>query len=245
MDFRPNFSIKIVCHVACHVAHHVAFPRRRLCLPARNRSGGDARARGRPRPRRRYHFDRDGAGGRAGPRRPQCAPSRRDRRPAARRGGFPPAIARNRDRAPCARRRGGQGRRQADDDFRQCARHSRRRARCAQLPRPPFRHRHRHRRVRDPHRAHQGARHLHAQDHAGIARAGEIRGALRRRLQSPFRPRRRDADQGQPHRGGRRHRGGAQARQTSRRASGQDRDRGRFARSAQAKCSMSDWPTWC
>ena len=42
---------------------------------------------------------------------------------------------------------------------------------------------------------------LHAQDHAGAARAGEIRGALRRRLQSPLRPRRRDPDQGQPHRG--------------------------------------------
>ena len=45
---------------------------------------------------------------------------------------------------------------------------------------------------------------LHAQDHAGPARAGEIRGALRRRLQPPLRARRRDPDQGQPHRGRRR-----------------------------------------
>ena len=95
------------------------------------------------------------------------------------------------------------------------------------------------------HRPHQGARHLHAQDHARAAGAGEIRGALRRRLQSPLRPRRRDADQGQPHRGRRRHRGGAQARQSSRRPSGQDRDRSRFARSACAKCSTSGSPTWC
>ncbi len=53
---------------------------------------------------------------------------------------------RDRDRAACARRRGDQGRHQADDDFRQCARHSRRRARRAQFPRPSFRHRDRDRR---------------------------------------------------------------------------------------------------
>ncbi len=37
--------------------------------------------------------------------------------------------------------------------------------------------------------AYQGARHLHAQDHAGIASAGKIRCALRRRFQSPLRAR--------------------------------------------------------
>ncbi len=40
----------------------------------------------------------------------------------------------------------------------------------------------------------------HAQDHARSARLREIRRALRRRLQSPLRPRRRHAHQGQPHR---------------------------------------------
>ena len=65
------------------------------------------------------------------------------------------------------------------------------------------------RRVRQADRAHQRARLLHAQDHARPARAGEIRGALRRRVQSSLRARRRDPDQGQPHRGRGRHRGGA------------------------------------
>ena len=52
----------------------------------------------------------------------------------------------------------------------------------------------------------QAAHLLHAQDHAGPARAREIRRALRRRHQPPLRPRRRDPDQGQPHRGRRRRR---------------------------------------
>ena len=43
----------------------------------------------------------------------------------------------------------------------------------------------------------------------GLRALGEIRGALRRRVQSPLRARRRDPDQGQPHRGRGRHRGGA------------------------------------
>ena len=78
---------------------------------------------------------------------------------------------------------------------------------------------------------------LHAQDHAGAARAGEIRGALRRRLQSPLRPRRRHPDQGQPHRGRRRHPRRAGARQRGRRPSGQDRDRGRYRSTSCARCS--------
>ena len=51
----------------------------------------------------------------------------------------------------------------------------------------------------------------------GLRALAEIRGALRRRLQSPLRARRRDPDQGQPHRGRGRHRGGAPARQGGRR----------------------------
>ncbi len=61
----------------------------------------------------------------------------------------------------------------------------------------------------------------------GPARAGKIRGALRRRLQSPLRARRCGPDQGQPHRGRRRHPAGAGARPRPCRASGQGRDRGR------------------
>ena len=52
----------------------------------------------------------------------------------------------------------------------------------------------------------QGAHRLHAQDHARPARPAEVRGARRRRRQSPLRPRRRGADQGQPHRRRRRRR---------------------------------------
>ncbi len=81
-------------------------------------------------------------------------------------------------------------------------------------------------------RGHEDAHLLHAQDHAGPARAGEICRALRRRLQPPLRPRRRDPDQGQPHRGRRRRARGAGAGARTRGPSRQDRDRGRHARSA-------------
>ena len=95
------------------------------------------------------------------------------------------------------------------------------------------------------HRPHQGAHHLHAQDHAGAARAGEIRRALRRRLQSPLRARRRGADQGQPHRGRRRH--PRRARRAPRRRSGiWSRSRSRSICSISSRrCWMSAWPTWC
>ena len=94
----------------------------------------------------------------------------------------------------------------AADDRRAGARRARGRAHRAQFRRPPVGHRD----ARPPTtsrapQARQGAHLLHAQDHAGPARAGEIRGALRRRLQPPLRARRRDPDQGQPHRGRRRH----------------------------------------
>ena len=168
---------------------NVALSPRRLYLAARNRSRGDARARRGPWTRRRYHLDRDGAGGRAGPRRRRCAQAGCDRRPAAGGDGIPPAVAADRDRAARPRRHDGQARDRLDDDFRQRPRHPVRRAHRAEFPRPPLRHRHRHGRIRAAHRPYQGARHLHAQDHARAAGAGEIRRALRRRLQSPLRAR--------------------------------------------------------
>ena len=96
-----------------------------------------------------------------------------------------------------------------------------------------------------PYRRHQDAHLLHPQDHAGPARAGEIRGALRRRLQSPLRARRCDPDQGQPHRGRRRRPAGAGARARACRPSRQDRDRGRYARRNCARCSTPGLPTSC
>ena len=72
----------------------------------------------------------------------------------------------------------------------------------------------------------------HAQDDAGASRLREICRALRRRLQSPYRPLRRHPDQGQPHRRRRRivegDRGGARRQ----RPHGQARSRGRYARTA-------------
>ena len=99
--------------------------------------------------------------------------------------------------------RGCRGRARADD-FGPGARGADRRAHRAEFRRPAVRHRHAHRRLCAPYRRHQNAHLLHAQDHAGPARAGEICRALRRRLQPPLRARRRDPDQGQPHRGRRR-----------------------------------------
>ena len=78
----------------------------------------------------------------------------------------------------------------------------------AQLPRPPLRRRDpdgalrrggRRDRRRDP---------RHPQDDAGPARAGEGGGRRRRRSQPPHGPLRRDPDQGEPHRPGRRPRQG-------------------------------------
>ena len=125
------------------------------------------------------------------------------------------------------------------------ARGADRRAHRAEFRRPALRHRHADRGLRAPHRRHQAADLLHAQDHARAARAGEIRGALRRRLQPSLRARRRGADQGQPHRGGRRHPPGAGAR--ARRGSAiWSRSRSRSTRSIScARCSTPAWPTSC
>ena len=83
------------------------------------------------------------------------------------------------------------------------------RARRAQFPRPSLRHRHGDSGLRPPDRRHESAGVLHAQDDPRPARAREIRGALRRRLQSSVRARRRDPHQGQPHCGRGRHPRGA------------------------------------
>ena len=63
------------------------------------------------------------------------------------------------------------------------------RAHGAEFPRPALGRGHAHRRLCRQARQRQGARRLHAQDHAGPPRAGKIRGALRRRAQSPLRSR--------------------------------------------------------
>ncbi len=150
---------------------------------------GTARARRGSRPRRRRHLDRDRAGRHAGARRRGRAQGRHDRRPAAGRRRIPTARPVDQDRRPRARRRQGRGQDDADDGLGRRARDPGGRARRAQLHRPSVRHRHRDRRIRAAHRAHAGTRVLHPQDDARAARAAEIRGALRRRLQSPLRPR--------------------------------------------------------
>ena len=96
-----------------------------------------------------------------------------------------------------------------------------------------------------PYRRHQITDLLHPQDHAGPARAGEIRGALRRRLQSPLRARRCDPDQGQPHRGRRRRAAGAGARAGPRRTPRQGSRSKSIRWRNCARCSTPGSPTWC
>ena len=67
------------------------------------------------------------------------------------------------------------------------AQHSDRRTRGIEFRRTSQRHRHRDPRAGRGRFGHQGAHRLYAQDDARPARAGEIRGALRRRIQSPLR----------------------------------------------------------
>ena len=154
------------------------------------------------------------------------------------------ACARDRDHGECPRRRHGRRQDRADDHRGPCPRRALGRARGAQLPRPPVRHLDRDARLRrkagaqDPHL-------LHAQDHAGASRSGEIRGALRRRLQSSLRPRRRHPDQGQPRRCRGRHprRAGARARRAPATWS---RSRSRSTRSISCRrCSTAASPTSC
>ena len=71
------------------------------------------------------------------------------------------------------------------------ARHPDGRTGGAEFPVPSLGHRLGHGGDRRRGRRHKRAGRLHAQDPAGPARGGEIRGARRRRLQSPLRPRRR------------------------------------------------------
>ena len=75
------------------------------------------------------------------------------------------------------RRRQSRGRRRDRRDCRQNPRAADRRADRAQLPRPLERHRHADRVVRRGGRRHRSAHRLHAQNHAGITRLREIRGA--------------------------------------------------------------------
>jgi hypothetical protein len=89
--------------------------------------------------------------------------------------------------------------------MRRCRRHPVGRARGAELCGPPVGHRHHHRRLRGRDARHRGAHHLHAQDHAWPAAGGKAGGAARRGLQPPRLALRRDPDQGQSHRGRRRH----------------------------------------
>jgi nicotinate-nucleotide pyrophosphorylase (carboxylating) len=59
-------------------------------------------------------------------------------------------------------------------------------------------------RAREHPRGHRDARARHSQDAAGTPARAEVRRALRRRREPSARPLRRDPDQGEPHRGGRR-----------------------------------------
>ena len=126
--------------------------------------------------------------------------------------GLPLAVAtfqklspRHQHPGACSRRRACCRRRAGADDLGPGARGAFGRAHRAEFRRPAFRHRHADIRLCAPHRRHQIADLLHPQDHARPARAGEIRRALRRRLQPSLRARRCDPDQGQSHRGRGRH----------------------------------------
>ena len=80
------------------------------------------------------------------------------------------------------------------------AQHRDRRAHGAELPADAVGHRDGHALARRHRRGHAHAHPRHAQDAAGPAPRAEVRRALRRRRESPHRPVRRDADQGEPHR---------------------------------------------
>ena len=86
-----------------------------------------------------------------------------------------------------------------------------RRAHGAEPAAAPQRRRHADRALRPGRRGHRRADPRHAQDDAGPAGAREGRGARRRRHEPPHRPLRRDPDQGEPHRGRGRRRGGDRA----------------------------------
>jgi len=147
--------------------------------------------------------------------------------------GFRQARARDRDRSQCARRvrrrredraHGGRGSR---------PRRPFRRTSGAQPARPSLGSGDGDARIRAPRRGHAHAHLLHAQDDAGPARPGKVAPSAAAAVSttaSAFDDA--HADQRQPHRRRRRHRRGAQARKGRRRPSGQDRDRGRYARSA-------------
>ena len=78
----------------------------------------------------------------------------------------------------------------------------------------------------------------HAQDDAGPARAREVRGALRRRDESPRGPLRRDPHQGEPHPRRRRHRRGARRAQRQRQRACRSRSR----RTRSSRCAKPSPP---
>ena len=219
---------------------------RRLPLAARDRRRRHARARRGPRPRRRRHVDRDHSGGHAGARRRGGAQGRRDRGPAVRRGELPEARARHRDRGTCARRRERRRQDRPDDGDRPRARGAVGRARrrsifSASSPAIATATHEFVRRVKGTKlricctrkttpglraiekyavRCGGGFNHRFGLDDAILIKDNHIAvaGGIRAVLE-------------------RAHAGG--------RPSGQDRDRGRHARSACARCSRSGSPTWC
>jgi hypothetical protein len=103
------------------------------------------------------------------------------------------------------------------------------RAHGAQLPPAPLRDRHALEAVRRRRPGHRRPDRRHAQDDAGLPRAREVRGPLRRLPQPPQLARRARPDQGQPHRRGRLPGEGGRPRPRRRRRTWQDRGRGEDA----------------
>ncbi len=160
------------------------------------------------------------------------AQGRRDFRPAVCRRELSEARARHHHHGPSPRRRQRRRQDRPDDGHGTRARRTLGRTGRPQHSRATVRDRDCDPRIRAAGHRYQAAHLLHPQDHAGAASDREIRRALRRRLQPSLRPRRRDPDQGQPHRRRGRHPRGAGTRPVGRRPPSEDRDRGRHARSA-------------
>ena len=160
-----------------------------ISFTAGDRGVGNARACRGPRTRRRRDLDRHHSRGHARTRHRGGARVGRNRGPAAGRSHLSKAGTGDRDRCRRARWRPCRGQGRAHDGYRSGPCRARGRAGSAQPARKPFGSGDRHARIRPPRRRHAHAHLLHAQDHAGAARIAEICSALRRRFQSPLRPR--------------------------------------------------------